>query len=58
MFAQGTEEEGLEKYEENQECMVYGREENISKIRKCLVGLNSTKKSNKMKTEKTIEFYN
>lgn len=24
VFAQGTEEEGLEKYEKNQECMVYG----------------------------------
>lgn len=38
--------------------MVYGREENISKIRECLMVLNSTKKSNKLKTEKTIEFYN
>lgn len=24
MFIQGTEEEGLEKHEEHQECMVYG----------------------------------
>lgn len=55
-YIQGTEEEGLQKSEENQECLKT-REERILKRRECLLVLNSIKKSSKMKTDKmTLDF--